>query len=103
VRVEKFRTEEAMSIVMTRTSRVAQAIAAGVFVTLGLALALLPKDWIEVVLGADSDRGDGSAELAMVLAPLAIGVAIAVRLAINVRADRRSTACLSPMGAVDDG
>ncbi|PRY15302.1 hypothetical protein [Kineococcus rhizosphaerae] len=43
-------------------------------VLLGLALALLPEDWIERTLGFAPDAGSGALEVLLVLVPLVLGV-----------------------------
>jgi hypothetical protein len=83
-----------MTRVSTRIRRLLQASSAGLLITLGLALALLPQNWIEQVLGKDPDGGDGLFELGLVLVPLAIGVSLAAWLAMSVRADRRRLSLL---------
>jgi hypothetical protein len=58
-------------------------------VVLGIALAALPKEWIEESTGFDPDAGNGMIELMLAVVPIAIGVALVVWA---ILARRRATA-----------
>jgi apolipoprotein N-acyltransferase len=61
-------------------------VLAGALVVLGVAVAFLPKDWIEETVAFEPDAGNGIVELAIVLVPIVIGIALAVRVWLAVRA-----------------
>jgi uncharacterized membrane protein YcjF (UPF0283 family) len=58
-------------------------IAAGaLLVIVGLAVALLSKEWIEETFGFEPDGGNGLLELALSLVPIAIGVWLLLNVAL---------------------
>jgi hypothetical protein len=61
---------------------------AGVLVVGGVLFAALPKDWIEETFGVEPDAGNGRLELAIVVVPIVLGVALAARVWLAVRARR---------------
>jgi apolipoprotein N-acyltransferase len=63
-------------------------VPAGVLVLAGVLFAALPKDWIEETFGVEPDAGNGLLELALVVVPIVLGVALAVRVWLAVRARR---------------
>ena len=63
-------------------------VLAGVLVLVGVLFAARPKDWIEETFGVEPDAGNGLLELALVLVPIVLGVALAVRVWLAVRARR---------------
>ncbi len=67
-------------------------VVAVALVLLGLAVAALPKEWIEETFGFEPDQGNGLVELALAVVPIAAGVALgAVVLVTRYRtADPRS-------------
>ena len=67
-------------------------VLAGLLVLAGVLLAALPKDWIEQTVGLEPDAGNGLVELAMVLVPVVLGGALAVRVWVVVRARRAAAA-----------
>ena len=67
-------------------------IAGAVLILIGVGFALLSKEWIEETLGFEPDGGNGALELAFVLVPVGIGVALLVSAVSALR--RRHTARL---------
>jgi uncharacterized membrane protein YcjF (UPF0283 family) len=66
---------------VTRNERM--KIAAGaLLVIVGLAVALLSKEWIEETFGFEPDGGNGLLELALSLVPIAIGVWLLLNVAL---------------------
>jgi hypothetical protein len=53
-----------------------------------VAFAALPKDWIEETFGVEPDAGNGLLELTLVIVPIVLGVALAIRVWLAVRARR---------------
>jgi hypothetical protein len=47
---------------------------------LAVAVATLPRDWIEANLGLEPDAGSGVLELLLILVPLVLGVALLARV-----------------------
>jgi uncharacterized membrane protein HdeD (DUF308 family) len=47
-------------------------------VVLGIAIAALPKEWIEESTGFEPDASNGMVELMLAVVPIAIGVALVV-------------------------
>ncbi len=45
-------------------------------IAVGIAFALLPKEWIEGTLGFEPDGGSGALELGLALVPICLGVAL---------------------------
>jgi apolipoprotein N-acyltransferase len=77
---------------MTRAHAIKRAL--GTFLVLiGVLFAVLPKDWIEETFGIEPDAGNGLLELAFVLVPIAVGLALLVNvyLAHRRRTERAST------------
>lgn len=71
--------------------RTARTASGAVLVLLGLALALLPEDWIERSLGFEPDADSGAVEVLLVLVPLVIGaLLLAPALVDRVRHAARS-------------
>jgi hypothetical protein len=64
---------------------------AALLVCLGLALALLPKDWIEGRFEVEPDGGDGSFELLLALIPICLGLALGAIAALRWRAVHRTS------------
>jgi len=65
--------------------------AGGLLIALGLIFAVLPKQWIEEVLGFEPDAGSGLLEFALASIPIIIGAAcIAVALVRAGGADRQA-------------
>ena len=62
------------------------AALAVLFVSIGLAVALLPMHWVESQLHVEPDGGDGSFELLLALAPVGIGLALGAIAALRWRA-----------------
>jgi hypothetical protein len=75
-------------IPMTRRLHI-RAIAAAILVAVGIALAVLPGDWIERIIGADPDRGSGLVEFLLPGIPLVIGLGLGLSVLLN---DRRHQA-----------
>ena len=73
---------------MTRRLHI-RAIAAAILVAVGIALAVLPGDWIERIIGADPDRGSGLVEFLLPGIPLVIGLGLGLSVLPN---DRRHQA-----------
>jgi hypothetical protein len=67
---------DAMSRSTTERRTMLLGVLAGLFVSVGLAAAVLPTQWIESMFEAEPDGGDGSFELLLALAPALIGVAL---------------------------
>jgi hypothetical protein len=55
-------------------------------VFLGVALAALPKTWIEETLGFEPDAGSGALELAISLVLVAVGLALIIKGFLTDRA-----------------
>jgi hypothetical protein len=53
---------------------------AGLILAAGMMFALLPLDWIEVRFGSNPDGGSGLVEFLVAAIPLAIGIALAMRV-----------------------
>jgi hypothetical protein len=62
----------------------AKVIVGAALVCLGLLLAFLPKDWIESRFGFEPDGGNGMVELALILVPIALGVALILQVLARV-------------------
>jgi len=60
---------------MSRSHRLLLGLAVAL-VLLGVALAALPKEWIEETLGFEPDQGNGLVELAIALVPILAGVTL---------------------------
>lgn len=73
---------------MTRANAIKTAVAS-LLIVIGVLFAVLPKDWIEETFGVEPDAGNGFLELAFVIIPIALGLAI---LATVYLAHRRRTA-----------
>lgn len=63
------------------------AVLAALFLSVGLAAALLPKDWIESMFEAEPDGGDGSFELLLALIPALLGLALGAMAWLRWRAN----------------
>ncbi len=62
---------------MTRMERI-RMVAAPIALALGVTLAALPHNWIETWLRIDADGGSGALESVFAMAPVSIGLALAL-------------------------
>jgi hypothetical protein len=67
----------------------AKVIVGAILVGVGVLLALLPKDWIEETFGFEPDAGNGMLELALILIPIVLGVALIAVALIRRTAEPR--------------
>jgi len=67
------------------------ALFALLFILIGLAMALLPMEWIEERFDVEPDGGNGSLELLLTLIPIGIGVTLGVLAALRWRARSRAS------------
>jgi hypothetical protein len=63
-------------------------IVGAVLILIGVGFALLSKEWIEETLGFEPDGGNGVLELAFVIVPIGIGVALVVTALSALRQQR---------------
>jgi apolipoprotein N-acyltransferase len=67
----------------------AKVIVGAILVGVGMLLALLPKDWIEETFGFEPDAGNGMLELALILVPIVLGVALIAVALVGSAAESR--------------
>lgn len=65
-------------------------------IVIGLALSVLPKDWIEQTFAVDPDGGNGALELLLVLVPIVLGAALLVTVALRRARGGRTVRASSP-------
>lgn len=68
-----------------RRSEIVRLAVAAVFSLAALAIAVLPRNWIELASASEPDGGDGSFELALVLAPLALAAVLVATVVVTRR------------------
>ena len=73
-------------------------IAGAVLILIGVGFALLSKEWIEETLGFEPDGGSGALELAFVLVPVGIGVALLVSVVSGFSAGGIQLGCRRASG-----
>ena len=66
-----------------------KAVLAGVLCLVGVMLAVQPRNWIEERFGFEPDAGSGMLELALVVLPIAFGLALATSVYVAHRVRHR--------------
>lgn len=70
--------------------RTRSLVASGVaLIAIGVAFALMSKEWIEDTLGFEPDGGNGMVELAIAVVPIVIGVGLLTYAAVQRGGVRR--------------